>query len=405
MPESSKLHRPADSWSPMYFLASVGAGGLVVTFFMWFFMWVPHKGQPVPVFEDIMAAFATGGLLQQTMIVIAALGVAGFAVLNLKSLVWNLGQLAQFKRSEAYGKLLGSNAETQLTALPLAIAMSINVGFVLGMVFVPGLWGIVEFLFPMAMIAFALTGVLVLAQMGRFIGQVMTKGRFNFAANNSFAQVLPAFALAMVGVGLAAPSAMSNIPAVVGISIIASTILLVISTLWALVAVVLGLASMAQNGVNAESAPTLLIIVPLMTVLGILILRQNHGLHIHFGGHQPAGEAMRQMTTFLSVQIAFGLFGLSVLRAQGYAARFLSGRETSVGSYALVCPGIAVSVLMQFWINKGLVGAGLIAKFGVAYWALSAVAVAFQLSMILLVLVLNRRHFRAAPIAGAVPAE
>jgi len=26
--------RPADSYSPLYFLASLGAGGLVVTFFM-----------------------------------------------------------------------------------------------------------------------------------------------------------------------------------------------------------------------------------------------------------------------------------------------------------------------------------------------------------------------------------
>jgi hypothetical protein len=105
------------------------------------------------------------------------------------------------------------------------------------------------------------------------------------------------------------------------------------------------------------------------------------------------------------VQIAFGLFGLAVLRAQGYWGRFVTGRETSVGSYALVCPGVAISVMMQFWINKGLVGAGLVTKFGVAYWALSGVAVGFQLAMIVLVLMLNRRHFRATAQAGAIPAE
>jgi hypothetical protein len=404
MPVSQKPLRPADSWGPLYFLSSVGAGGLVVTFFMWLYMWVPHPAQPVPVFEDIAAAFVAGGLMTRTMIAVAALGIAGFATLNLKSLLWNLSQLARYKKTEAYAKLLGSNAATQLSALPLAIAMSINVGFVLGMVFVPGLWGIVEYLFPMAMIAFALTGLLALAQMGRFIGQVIAHGRFESAANNSFGQVMPAFAVAMVGVGLSAPAAMSSIPTVAGLSIIGSTLLLVIALLWAAIAVVLGLAAMLQQGASAEAAPTLLILVPLTTVLGILMLRQDHGLHVHFGAHQAAGDVLRQISTLLAVQLAFGLFGLAVLRAQGYFARFLKGRETSVGSYALVCPGIAISVLMQFWINKGLVGAGLIAKFGAAYWALSAVAVCFQLAMIVLVFLLNHRHFRSAP-AVAVPAQ
>lgn len=404
MSKSSAYTRPADHWGPLYFLSSVGAGGLVVTFFMWLYMWVPHKGQPVPVFEDITAAFANGALLQQAAIVFAVLGIAAFAILNLKSLIWNLGQLARFKRTEAYGAMLGTNAESQFTALPLAIAMSINVGFILGLVFVPQLWGIVEYLFPLAMIAFALTALLALAQMGQFIGQVIAKGGFNPAANGSFAQVLPAFATAMVGVGLSAPAAMSTVPMVSGIAVIASTVLLVISLIWAAVAVVLGLAAMLQNGANAESAPTLLILVPLTTVLGILVLRQDHGLHAHFGAHSSAGDVLRQLSVFLSIQVAFGLFGLAVLRAQGYFARFLKGTETSVGSYALVCPGVAISVLMQFWINKGLVGAGLVAKFGVAYWALSAVAVGFQIAMIVLVLMLNKRHF-STNTQAAVPAE
>ena len=405
MAETAKLHRPADNWGPLYFLASVGAGGLVVTFFMWLYMWVPHKGQPVPIFEDIAAAFASGGPAQQGMIVLAALGIAGFAVLNLKSLLWNVGQLNRFKKSAGYTNLLRSNAESQLTALPLAIAMAINVAFILGLVFVPGLWGVVEYLFPLAIIAFALTGVLALAQMGRFVGQVLAKGKFNLAANNSFAQVLPAFAVAMIGVGFSAPAALSGNAVIAGIALIASTLFLVVAALWALVAVVLGIAALLQNGANAESAPTLLILVPLMTVLGILVLRQNHGLEVHFGTHETAGDTLRLLTTFLSIQVAFALFGLAVLRAQGYAARYLTGRETSVGSYALVCPGVALSFMMQFWINKGLVGAGLVAKFGVAYWALSAVAVGFQLGMIVLVLALNRRHFHATRTNAAIAAE
>lgn len=71
--------RSADTWSPLYFLASLGAGGLAVTFFMFLMFWVPHPDQPVPVFEDILSAFFNGGLPMKAAIILAATGIAGFA--------------------------------------------------------------------------------------------------------------------------------------------------------------------------------------------------------------------------------------------------------------------------------------------------------------------------------------
>ena len=56
------------------------------------------------------------------------------------------------------------------------------------------------------------------------------------------------------------------------------------------------------------------------------------------------------------------------------------------------------------YINKGLVGAGLIVKFGAAYWMLSSLAVLAQITTVVLVIVLNRKHF-SAPRLPAVPAE
>jgi hypothetical protein len=397
--------RPADAWVPQYFLSSVGAGGLAVSFFLWLYMWIPHPGQQVPIFEDIARAFATGGLLQQAMIVAAMLLIAGFAFLNLKLLAWNIGRYRAFRHSPADTKLRASNGEVQLLTLPLAIAMSINVGFILGLVFVPGLWGVVEVLFPFAMIAFLATGALALAQTGRFYGRVFGKGGFDWAANNSFAQVMPAFALGMVGVGLAASAALSANPVTAGIAVVLATVFLIISLLIAAFAMILGLASMAQHGLNAEAAPSVTIVVPLVTVLGILTLRVTHGLGEHFGAHATPGDYLRMLSAFIGVQVAFLLFGAAVLRTQGYFGRFVSGTETSPGSYALVCPGVAFAVMMQFFINKGLVGAGLIDKFDAAYWALSAVAVAAQLATVLLVLTLNRKHFRSVPPLPGVPAE
>ena len=66
-----KPTRAADHYVPTYFLASLGTGGLSVTFFMYLMFWVPHPGRPVPVFEDILAAFSTGGLPMKTAILAA----------------------------------------------------------------------------------------------------------------------------------------------------------------------------------------------------------------------------------------------------------------------------------------------------------------------------------------------
>jgi len=392
---SQTLTKPSDTWSPLYFLASVGAGGLSVTFFMYLMFWVPHPNAPVPVFEDIAAAFGAGNPALSFAIAVALVGIAIFGALNISMLIWNLRRMGAFTRSERGQALMNSNAGTQMMTLPLALAMAINGGFILGLVFVPGLWSIVEYLFPMALVGFLAVGVLALTQLGRFLKRVVASGGFDCAKNNSFGQMMPAFALAMVGVGLAAPAAMSTTALTAGVSVVLSSFFLVAAVVIALITLVLGLRSIMENGVAAEQAPTLMMVIPIMTVLGILMLRQSHGLHVHFDSHAAPGDTLVLLSRLLSVEVLFALFGLTVLSATGYFGRFLSGETVSPGNYALICPGVALSVMMHFWINKGLVGAGLVAKFGVAYWALTAVALAFQAAMILLMLYLHRRHFMA----------
>lgn len=398
--------RLADHYSPLYFLASLGAGGLAVTFFMYLMFWVPHPGQPIPVFEDIAAAFVSGSVAMKVAIAVAATGIAGFVALNLKSLMWNLSALRAFSTTEAYSKLMSSNGEAQVLAMPLALAMTVNAMFIVGLVFVPGLWGVVEYLFPLALIAFVAIGVIAFRRIGTFLGRVLSDGGvFDVTANNSFAQLLPAFALAMVAVGLSAPAAMSTVPLTVGVSLVLSIFVGTIAALYAFVAAVVAFNSMLHHGTAKESAPTLMIVVPILTVLGIMLIRQTHGLHTTFDAHGARADNLLLTTTILAVQAAFAALGLLVLRRQKYADAFLRGTGNSPGAYALVCPGVALSVMTHFWINKGLVGAGLIAKFGIAYWALTAVAIGFQVAMVLLVLYLNRRHFRRPTLARHLPAH
>lgn len=398
-------NRPSDTYSPMYFLASLGAGGLSVTFFMWLMFWVPHPGRTVPTFEDIMAAFQGGSMLMQGMILVAMAFIAMFVVLNIKSLLWNLNSFAAWKRTEAYAKFMKTNAQSQLMAMPLALGMTVNGLFIAGLVFVPGLWSVIEYLFPLAMVAFLAIGWLALRIYGDFIARIKVEGGFNFAANNSFGQILPAFAFSMIGVGLAAPAALSTNTTVVGFALVLSTFFFVTAALIAGIALVLGIRSMLDHGTNAESAPTLMILIPLMTILGITMLRQNHGMGASFGAHTEAVETFALLAKLVSVQVLFGLFGFLILNRHNYIQRFITGRETSVMSYALVCPGVGFTVMMQFFIHKGLVEAGMLTKFSAGYWALIAVALASQAAMVALVFVLNRRHFGTPRAVAAVPAE
>ncbi|WP_299348359.1 hypothetical protein [uncultured Shimia sp.] len=404
MPHTTK--RPSDSYSPLYFLASLGAGGLAVTFFMYLMFWVPHPGKPVPTFEDISAAFQTGSMGMQTAIIIAVLGIAAMVILNVKSLIWNLSAFSAFKKTENYQKLVKSNAESTIMAMPLALAMTVNALFIVGLVFVPGLWSIIEVLFPLALIAFGLIAVLAFRILAAFLGRILSQGGiFDVTANNSFAQMLPAFALSMIAVGFSAPAAMSLNTTTVGISLILSTFIGTAAIVYALIAIFTAFNSMLHHGTAKEAGPTLMVVVPIMTVLGIMFLRQNHGLHATFDVHGSSAETMVFLARLLSIQVVFILLGMLVLRRQGYFTDFVFGSKTSPGSYALVCPGVALSVMLHFFVNKGLVGAGIIDKFGPAFWSVTAIALMSQAAMIALVLRLNRQHFGKPAAGSAVPAE
>lgn len=399
------LRKPSDTYNPLYFLASVGAGGLSVTFFMYLMFWVPHKGRPVPVFEDIMNAFNGGNPALQFAIIAAMVGIAFFAFTNLKMLFWNLANFAKFKKTDGYNALMNSNAEVSTLAMPLAIAMSINGMFIVGLVFVPQLWTIVEYLFPAAMVAFFLNGIFAMKMIGNMLARYFaTENGFNAEMNNNFSQALPAFALSMNAVGLAAPAAMSHNETVVSLSLILSTFFGLSAAIYAIVAMAAAMPSILKQGVAREAAPTLMIGVPLITILSIMIMRQNHGMHVAFDAHGAPIETLMFLAKGITLQIVLLALGLAVLNRQGYFKDFVLGDKTSPASYALICPGVAFSVLGHFFINKGLVANHIIDKFGTAYWVLTAIAIASQFLMVWAVLRLNRQHFGKVTQA-VVPAE
>jgi hypothetical protein len=192
---------------------------------------------------------------------------------------------------------------------------------------------------------------------------------------------------------------MSAVPATAGASWLLSTFFVVAALLLGAVQLVLGMRAMMEGGANAESAPTLWIGVPILTVLSIAFMRQGHGAHVHLGAHGTAADDLGLLAAFLSAQIAFLALGAVVMKRHHYGARYLAGDTVSPGSWALVCPGVALGVMGQFFINKGLVATGLIAKFGLPWLLLTGLALAVQVATIMLILRIALHQFRDRPVA------
>ena len=379
------------SYSPLYFLAALGNGGLAVSFFVYLQFLLPHPTTPIPVFEDACAALVRADA--GSVLVGACLAaVAWFAVRHIRLMVWNLRN-CRLNRRQGTACSPGGIAEVSMMALPLAAAMTINVLFVLGALFVPGLWSVVEWLFPAALAAFAAVGTLALRILMRYLGRMLAEGGYSGAETAGFGQLIATFALAMVAVGFAAPAAMSVTPAWVAIGMLGSIFFLSAAGVLGLAWLVMGLRDIKEHGIVPEAAPSVWIIIPILTVGGIALLRLFHGMSTMWPSAPHAVTWLPMMTAILSVQILFGLLGWTVMKRVGYFARYLHGSERSAGSYALICPGVALTVFGMFYIHLGLIQGGLVERFSGLHFFLMLPLIAAQGATVLTTFRLDRLHF------------
>ena len=397
-----------EKYSPLYFLAALGAGGTATLFFMSFMFITPHPKTPIPTFDSIAAAWQTGGTAMQIAIAVAYTGLVAFVLLHLVLLAWNLREFAGFRKTAAYAALRDSNAGVTLMAVPLTLAMTVNGMFVAGATLVPGLWGVIEVLLPLALAVFGSIGIAALVIYGRFVARIFT-GSFSLEANTGLNQLLGSFSFAMIGVGLAAGAAMSSNVATVTAGLISSIFFMVASMLVFAVMLPLGVKSMLRNGLAPVNSATLWLPVPIFTLWGITMVRDNHGLqtlHAHATGTEVAHGGSQPIMVLLMVAIAaqvlFLLFGHTLMRRNGYYVDYLlTAKHQSPVAFTLVCPGVALGVLGFFGLHAGLVQNGVVEKFGPVYFVILAVLFAIQLVTIAgALLLLKNQIFRSA----AVPA-
>lgn len=391
-----------EKYSPLYFLAALGFGGLAVFFFMVFMHITPHPGTPMPTFESIRAAYADGGTFMKSAIGVGYVGMIIMLIIHFGLLAWNFREFSAFRRTEAYRQLRTSNAEVTLMAIPLTLGMTVNGLFVAAMALVPGLWDIIQTLMPFALIAYGAVGALALGIMVAYLRRIIG-GEFSFEANGGLNQLLAAFAFSMVGVGFGAPAAMGTGQWVVLIGLAGSLFFGLISGLIFLVFLVIGAMSVLRHGLSLQNSATLWLPVPMLTLWAITVLRDRHGLQTLAEVASPQEHAgtsvllMAFLGAVIVAQLAFLGIGHAVMVGNGFYRKFVLGRElTSPAAFTLVCPGVGLSVLSMFFIHVGLVDNGLVEKFSTVYYVLIGLNSAVALLTLWLAVTLFRNQLSPA---------
>ncbi len=359
-------------YNPLYWLGALGPGGLAVSFFVYANFMVPHKGVPMLTFDQTYPILMKGGPMAYLIGVVYVLFVIA-TVYHFKLLFWNIKAFAAYKKTEAYEAMRTSSNEVQLFAIPLTLAMTINVLFILGALFVPHLWDYVEYMFPMAIVAFGITGYYVSKIFLEYFGRIMAHGEFDLAENNSLAQMLSIFAYVMVGVGFSASAAMSKTLWVEVAGNIGAIFFSSIAILLIVIKLVLGFKSMFEHGIAPEGTPSMWIMIPILTLLGITFIRLDLGFEHHFHAHIDASSLFYLSTFVLSLQVMFGKLGYTIMRRNKYFRTYVQwkyGKNQSVGSLALICPGVASVVFYLFFLHVGLVHNHMVDKFSIAYFVL-----------------------------------
>lgn len=376
------------SYHPLHFLAALGNGGLAVSFFMYFMFLIPHPDSPLPHFDHLRATFERGGI-SQILVVLVSLMIIALSINHFRLLVWNIRSFQAFKRTSAYHALKGTPGEVAIMAEPLTYAMSVNVLFILGALFVPGLWANVQSLFPYALAAFLTIGVYALVRYTQYISHLLTNGKFPVDHLNQFGQFLGAFAFVMIAVGLASPAAMST---TLWVSVTATVTSLFFLALVGGILFFFGgmsLRAILSKGLAKSSAPTIWLLIPIFTLFGITFVRLYSMV-----SHRLLETEVNTALLFIVLGFLFmastavGLIGWRVMNRLDY----FNEQPDGAASFGLVCPGVAYVVLGMFFVHWGLVQNDLLTAYSLAHYVVLSPLIFVQVKTIQWLIKLSIKH-------------
>ena len=329
-------------FSPLLFLASLGAGGIAVAPFAFFnytfshpkglvqFSHIPHGD--LSMWQEVIFRALEGGMIFFTLTHFILTIVFGI-------------QFIKWLKTKEYNKLISNPLKSAAILAPfISIIMTMNVGIGPIRFFIPQMANSLEAMMIPALITWLVIGFFL---MRMEIKLLKTSFEKDFDVSKiHFGWLLHPFALGMytvTGTGIAALSQNANI------AHIAAFISLVFGSMGFFLLIVkmitLFKSHFAASGLpDKQFLPSFLIVIPNITLYAISAFRFGHYLEHYFDAHL-AGYFMVVTTLAFAFETWYMLFGFSLLT--DYFRKYFH-QEFHVTQWGLVCPLVAYTVLGSF---------------------------------------------------------
>jgi len=329
-------------FSPLIFLASLGAGGITIIPFAFLNYAFDHpKGLVkyvdiahgnLPIFQEILFRF-----LEVSMIVFVAIHLALSIVFFVKLIKW-------LKTKESSDFIADPLRNTAILAPFISIVMTMNVGIGPIRFFIPQMAGNLQSMMLPALIVWLLIGYFLMVTEIKLLKTSFIKS-FDISKIH-FGWLLHSFALAMytvTGTGIAALAAnadIANLAAFVSFIFGSMGVLLLLVKI-----VTVFKTNLAADGLPEKHLiPGFLIVIPIVTLYAISLFRIGHYLEHQFGAHLVAYYPIVTAVAF-AFEIWYLIFGLSLM--SDYLKDDFKKTYT-VTQWGLVCPVVAFGVLGSF---------------------------------------------------------
>jgi len=348
-------------FSPLIFLAPLGAGGLSVAFFA-FMNYTLEHGKGLINFaqtHNLSSGFT------EFVYSFMEFGMAFFTIVHIVLTLYFGVMLLKWLKTDAYKELMSSPLTSSAIFAPfVSITMTMNVMIGSVRYFFPVLSDNLQVMMLPGLIAWLIILVALMRLEIKVLKESFLKG---FDLNKiHFGWLMQPFALGMVTVTGTGIAAMAQSKSIADVAIFMSLMTGTMALFLLMVKMITIFKSQFKRDGLPEKQflPSILIIVPNITILSIAAFRFGHYLEHHQGAHLQS-YFMIVMTVAFAIETWYMAFGISLL--SDYMKKHLL-KEFHVSQWGMICPFVAYSVMGSFVYKVFL-------PYAFVFWGVVAVTV------------------------------
>ncbi len=331
------------SFSPLSFLASLGAGGIAVIPFA-FFQYTFHTGKGLITFGQI--DHFSLPIAQQLLFYLLELVMVVFATIHFVLTFQNIKGLIRWVKTDAYKDFINDPLRNSaIMAVFISFTMTLNVFIGPIRFFVPYMSANLQTFMLPALIVMAVIWFFMMNMEIRLL-RLSFVNSFDVSKIH-FGWLLHPFALGMGTVTLTGIAAMSQSS---GIAHSAASLAAISGTMASFLLIVklisIFKSHFASEGLpEKQFLPSMLIVVPIITLLAISGFRLGHYFHRQFGFEMEFLELFVIGFSY-AFETWYLWFGLVLLK--DYFKNHFFKNEFYMSQWGLICPFVAYAVLGSF---------------------------------------------------------